>query len=127
MAKIDGVKSPISWSLAESLVFLSGFAIPGPCPACAWGAVTSSSEETIKEPGQPSQYGKQWNTKVYADKVVIGNRASYAQFVGGDKQPIHMHTKGWRVLANVARMKIPVIRRIYERWIARGLKRAGFK
>ena len=73
------------------------------------------------------QYGKQWNVKTYADKVVIGNRSSYAKFVGGDKQPMHMHLKGWRQLANVARMKIPVIRRIYEKWIARALKRAGFK
>ena len=76
--------------------------------------------------GSSEDYGKQWNTKVYGDRVVIGNSASYAQFVGGDKQPFHMYSKGWRELANVARSKIMRIRGIYEQWIARALKRAGF-
>ena len=75
------------------------------------------------------RYGTQWNVKAYADKVVIGNRASYAPFVGGEKSPHHMRVKGWRRLKGVAREKVArgIIRRIYELWIARALKRAGFK
>ena len=73
------------------------------------------------------RYGSQWNVRVYADKVVIGNRASYAPFVGGHPPALHMSKKGWKSLVGIANTKLPIIRRIYEKWIARGLKRAGFK
>lgn len=73
------------------------------------------------------RYGTQFNVKVYGDRTVIGNRASYAPFVGGDPPALHMSKKGWKSLAGIARSKTDEIRRIYERWIARGLKRAGFK
>jgi hypothetical protein len=75
------------------------------------------------------RYGTQWNYRTKPYGVVIGNRASYAPFVGGDKQPAHMHLKGWRKLFDVARQKVAQgkIRWIYEKWIARGIKRAGFK
>ena len=74
-------------------------------------------------------YGKQWNVKTQPYGVTIGNRASYAPYVGGEKSPHHMRTKGWRRLLGVAKEKVQrgIIGAIYEKWIARALRQAGFK
>jgi hypothetical protein len=77
--------------------------------------------------GRSERYGTQWNIKIKPYGVIIGNRASYAPFVGGDPPALHMSRKGWKSLVGIGRSKIGVVRRIYELWIARAIKRAGFK
>ena len=74
-------------------------------------------------------YGRQWNVKTRPYGVTIGNRASYAPYVGGEKSPHHMRTKGWRRLLGVAKEKAHrgIIGAIYEKWIARALRQAGLK
>ena len=73
------------------------------------------------------RYGTQWNVKIKPYGVVIGNRASYAPFVGGDPPALPLSRKGWKSLVGIGRSKIGDVRRIYELWIARAIKRAGFK
>jgi hypothetical protein len=57
--------------------------------------------------------------------VVIGNRASYASYLGGDNQVGWAAGVGWRKLSEVAREKISEITRIYNAWIERLIKKVG--
>lgn len=77
--------------------------------------------------GSSENYGKQFNTRAYADRTVIGNKAPYAEYVGGEWSPHHMRVKGWRRLIGVARQKMAtgVLSRIYNRWIERALRTVG--
>jgi hypothetical protein len=59
--------------------------------------------------------------------VKIGNIASYAEHVHGDKQAKHMAAIGWRKLWDVAKDKTKRITRIYNAWVDRALKLAGLK
>jgi phage gpG-like protein len=46
--------------------------------------------------------GRRWTTKVTADSAVVGNNASYAPFVQGDKQPAFHRARGWKTVEDVA-------------------------
>lgn len=72
-------------------------------------------------------FGKQWTIRPYGKGVRIGNSASYAEYVSGRKQPLHMHRKGWRKLHLVARAKLNNIKRIYENAINKALRRVGLR
>jgi hypothetical protein len=73
--------------------------------------------------------GKQWSVNVKPYGVIIGNRASYAEYVHGDKQPRFHQVRGWRKLTGVVRQKVATgeIGRIFNKWIGRALRRAGLK
>ena len=75
--------------------------------------------------GSSERYGTQWHVTTRGYTTTIGNRASYGQFVGGDKQPQHMADKGWRKLFDVADQKRAVIQRIYSDWLERAKRRVG--
>ena len=75
--------------------------------------------------GESERYGTQWNVTTRGYTTTIGNRTSYAPFVGGDKQPQHMADKGWRKLFAVADQKRAAIQRIYSAWLERAKRRVG--
>jgi hypothetical protein len=75
--------------------------------------------------GSSERYGTQWNVTTRGYTTTIGNRASYAPYVGGDKQPQHMADKGWRKLFAVADQKRAEIQRIYSAWLERAKRRVG--
>jgi len=66
-------------------------------------------------------YGKQF----YIDRDVnnwitrIGNRASYAKYLGGLEQSKYMENRGWLQLRFAAGQKFFRIQKIYEAWINR--------
>ena len=77
------------------------------------------------------RYGTQWNVKSYKERMItiIGNRASYAPFLGGDDQARNINKnipgQGWQKLGDVADDKINQIAGIYNEWIKRALKKVG--
>jgi hypothetical protein len=71
--------------------------------------------------------GKQFYVSSRKTTTTIGNRASYALLVVGERQRKNMARIGWRKLLDVAIDKIPEIEKIYQAWIDRALVRAGLK
>ena len=67
--------------------------------------------------GNSERYGSQFFTKSEGYTTEIGNRSSYAVYVGGEKQPEHMAGKGWRKLLEVAQEKMSQITKVYQAWI----------
>ena len=57
--------------------------------------------------------------------TIIGARASYAQFIGGDNQSAAMARIGWRRWGDVAQEKTTAIHDIYEGWIKHLLVEVG--
>lgn len=69
---------------------------------------------------------KQWYTKPLGwGGAEIGNRASYAQWVHGEKQAGAMAKIGWKRLVDVAKDKTREIQAVYEKWITYTLKKLG--
>ena len=66
--------------------------------------------------------GTQFYVKRGRLDTTIGNRASYAPFVVGDKQARFHKARGWRTLWDVANEKIPEITRIFQQWINQTIK-----
>src|SRR3990167_9510568 len=46
--------------------------------------------------GNSERYGTQFYTQVAGLKTTVGNRASYAKFLGGEQQAHAMGQKGWK-------------------------------
>ena len=66
--------------------------------------------------GNSEKLGTQWNVrKGWSTK--IGNRASYAAHVHGEKQAAAMGDIGWVKLKDAALMKITQVTRTYNRWV----------
>lgn len=62
--------------------------------------------------------GTQWYVKgVDKYNTELGNRASYAQFVHGERQAANMALKGWKKLTDVVEEKMPQIKEVYRAWI----------
>ena len=57
--------------------------------------------------------------------TTIGNRASYAEYLGGDKQAKAMARKGWVKLYDAANKKMPQIVEIFQSRIDRLIKKLG--
>lgn len=76
--------------------------------------------------GESERYGTQWHTEKrdYMD-TLIGNRASYAKYLGGDEQAHFMAPKGWRKLFDVAKEKLPQIKKVYDAWVGKLIKDLG--
>jgi hypothetical protein len=77
--------------------------------------------------GKSEVYGTQFYTEQRSYTTVIGNRASYARYLGGSEQAQAMKRIGWRKLIDVAREKLPQIKDIYQQWIDRAIRRLGLK
>ena len=75
--------------------------------------------------GKSERYGTQFTTNQVGTVTYIGNRASYAPYLGGEKQAQVMKNIGWRKLLDVAKEKLPKIKAIYQAWINRAIKRLG--
>lgn len=71
------------------------------------------------------RYGTQFYVLPQGAETKIGNRASYAGWLAGERQSAYMAAGGWRKLADVAREKLDVVGRIYEAWITRTLRNLG--
>lgn len=71
------------------------------------------------------KYGSQFYTEQRGYITAIGNRASYAVYVGGDWQPDFMAAIGWRKLADVAEEKKEEISDIFKGWMNRAAEKAG--
>jgi hypothetical protein len=63
------------------------------------------------------RYGTQWYVKRNGYGTEIGNRASYAKWLGGEEQARHMAARGWRRLIDVALEKLPEITAVYQKWV----------
>ena len=75
--------------------------------------------------GNSERYGAKWNVKTRGYKTTIGNVASYAPYLAGERQAQSMAKIGWLKLTDAVSKKLPQIRRIYQTWVNRALKKAG--
>ena len=73
------------------------------------------------------RYGTQFYVEQAHYTTTIGNRASYAVYVGGDWQPNYMAVIGWRRLKEVAIEKTDKLKEIYTAWVNRAIEKAGLK
>jgi len=69
--------------------------------------------------------GTQFYVKRVGAITYIGNRASYARYVVGEKQAIWMKRIGWLKLFDVAKEKKNDIRRVYQAWVNRAIRTLG--
>ena len=56
------------------------------------------------------------------NRTAIGDRASYADILTGDKQSPYMAAGGWRKLIDVAQEKIGEITTIFQGWVDRTIR-----
>jgi hypothetical protein len=68
------------------------------------------------------KYGTRWTVESGAYKTTIGNSASYAGYLAGDKYSPHQQAKvmgarGWRILREVVDEKMPQIVKIFNQYI----------
>ena len=77
--------------------------------------------------GKSERYGTQFYNEQRGYTTYIGNRASYAKYLGGNEQSQFMMWIGWKRLIDVAREKSGKIKEIYQAWIDRALNRLGLK
>jgi len=75
--------------------------------------------------GNSERLGTQFYVQAGSYSAEIGNRASYADYVVGDKQAGAMKRIGWRQLYEVAVEKQSEIALIFNRWVARLITRLG--
>lgn len=73
--------------------------------------------------GSSERYGTKWDENLVPYGARAVNNASYAPYLAGDEQAQAMAGKGWRKLRDVADEKREEIRKIFDGWIARLLKK----
>ncbi len=69
-----------------------------------------------------------WSKNNYMVKpygAEVTNPTTYGVFLGGEQQPAAMGAIGWRKLSDVAKEKTKAVTVIFEKWIKRGLRKAG--
>lgn len=96
-------------------------------PPTPWYLRGVGTQYKNRNDGRSERYGTQWHTDKVSWGAKVGNRASYAIYVGGDKQPGHMAAKGWRKLVDVVKEKQPKIKSALDAWIKKAMKDAGLK
>ncbi len=84
------------------------------------GTVTASGTNYISE-----RLGSKWHVRRIGAQVEIGNTASYAGLVHGDKQRANMKKIGWRKLKTVAAEKIGAVTTIYQAHVTALIRRLG--
>jgi hypothetical protein len=75
--------------------------------------------------GEAALSGTKYFIKVRPLQVTIGNRASYANRVIGEKQSPVMARIGWLKMSTVAQRRTPEIVKIFQLWINKLLKEKG--
>lgn len=75
--------------------------------------------------GNSERLGTQFYVETTTYGATVGNRASYADYVVGEKRAGAMKRIGWRQLYEVAVEKLPEITGIFQRWIDRLITRLG--
>jgi len=73
------------------------------------------------------RYGSKWTMQGVAYGVKIGNEASYAPYLAGDKQVEWAGHVGWRKLLDVANEKRKRITAIFSSYITKLLKDIGLE
>lgn len=71
------------------------------------------------------KYGTQYHVDRVNEGAKIYNNVSYAQYVGGDKQPDYMARIGWRKLVDVAEEQRDKIKKTVLEWIRKAKADAG--
>ena len=71
------------------------------------------------------KYGAMWYSKSQGYATEVGNRSSYARYLGGTEQSAYMAKRGWRKLFDIVEEKMDSIRAIYQSWINKTLKDLG--
>lgn len=71
---------------------------PAPVPTYqrGWGPIYASGRKSKKKTSE--NLGKQWYVKSSDFSAEVGNRASYAEFVHGERQAKFHGARGWRKL-----------------------------
>ena len=75
--------------------------------------------------GNSEKYGARWTVKSAGYRTTIGNTASYAPYLAGERQARAMKKIGWIKLTTAVDKKIVKVRRIYQAWVNKALRRAG--
>jgi hypothetical protein len=68
------------------------------------------------------KFKEQFTVKREGFGARIGNDASYAKYLAGDKQTKKMAAIGWRKLIDVANEKIVKIKKIFDGWVAKTIR-----
>ncbi len=76
-----------------------------------------------KNNGKSENYGTKFYVKSGNYTTRIGNNASYAEYLAGERQSRKMAAIGWRKLLDVANEQITVITAIFLGWIDRLITR----
>lgn len=72
------------------------------------------------------KYGSQWYAEPYGlIGAKVGNRASYAKWLGGNDPSGYMQQRGWRRLYDVAHEQMPAVQKIYNAWIKKLIRACG--
>lgn len=77
-----------------------------------------------------SPSSERYGTQFYIEprgsyNTAVGNRASYAEILGGEGQSRYMAAGGWRKLAEVATEKLPQVRDVFQAWVDRTIRGLG--
>jgi hypothetical protein len=99
---------------------------PGNAPPTPYYVRGVGTQYATRNDGRSERYGTQFYVNTDQAYIAeIGNRASYAQYLGGENQARRMGALGWRKLLEVAIEKLPILVRIYQGWIDRALRNRG--
>ncbi len=118
-ANAPGRFKEVTFSTGRTVTFRMGYYVRGKGmyqPIRGGGYKLSKGSE---------RYGTQFYTKANQATITIGNRASYARYLGGENQAGHMGARGWRRLIDVANEKITTITDRYRRWVDKLLRDVG--
>lgn len=120
--KSTEANKPGRWSLANHRPM--GYYIRGR----GWQSPRVKDGQVVgyKDMGNSERYGTQFYVKRIGDAAKVGNRASYAVWLADEeKQSQKMAAIGWRKLIDVAREKMPQIKKIFNKWIQLALRESG--
>lgn len=79
-----------------------------------------------KNTGKSERYGTQFSVERYENGAKIINRASYAPYLTDEeKQSSKMAAIGWRKMIDVAKERLPQIKKIFDKWVQKALKESG--
>lgn len=122
----DGANAPgrtkmVTFGNGKSATFRMGYYVRGK------GMYQPVRGGGYKMAGGSERYGTQFYTKTNGDTITIGNRASYAKWIGGIEQAGFMGARGWRIMFEVAKEKIVPIKDRYSKWVGKLLQDVGLK
>jgi hypothetical protein len=93
-----------------------------------FAALKSGEIEVPYRRGQSAKserYGTQWYAERKGYSTLIGNRSSYAQWLGGQNQSGYMAGRGWRRLTDVVHERMGDIVKTYQSWVDKLLRDLG--